>query len=124
MYERRKNYDELKFKKLIDLSSFEGLLKFGLALVQIEGKQTLIDKLGNEQDCLVYLVTYNIKNNKMIFGLTIKYNEKTNQDEIKVYSIKKQDNNYVLVGNVGSLGEDLEINIINKYLENKAKTDL
>ena len=119
-----KNYEELKFKKLIDLSSFEGLLKFGLALVQIEEKQTLIDKLGNEQDCLVYLVTYNVKNNKMIFGLTIKYNEKTNQDEIKVYSIKKQDNNYVLVGNVGSLGEDLEINIINKYLENKAKTDL
>ena len=119
-----KNYEELKFKKLIDLSSFEGLLKFGLALVQIEEKQTLIDKLGNEQDCLVYLVTYNVKNNKMIFGLTIKYNEKTNQDEIKVYSIKKQDNNYVLVGNVGSLGEDLEIKIINKYLENKAKTDL
>ena len=119
-----KNYEELKFKKLIDLSPFEGLLKFGLALVQIEGKQTLVDKLGNEQDCLVYLVTYNVKNNKMIFGLTIKYNEKTNQDEIKVYSIKKQDNNYVLVGNVGSLGEDLEIKIINKYLENKAKTDL
>ena len=119
-----KNYEELKFKKLIDLSSFEGLLKLGLALVKIEDKQTLIDKLGNEQDCLVYLVTYNVKNNKMIFGLTIKYNEKTNQDEIKVYSIKKQDNNYVLVGNVGSLGEDLEINIINKYLENKAKTDL
>ena len=110
------SYEELRFKKPIDLSVFEGLLKFNLGLVKVEGEKTLIDNFGNEEDYTIYLVPYTVEEKKKIFALTIKFDKDSDEREIKVFSIKKLENDeYILVGDVNSLGENLDIEIVNKY---------
>ena len=109
-------YEELRFKDKKDELMLE--LMLGDDIVDF-GSITFIDNYIEEEHIFdkVYAITYKVKGKKEIFIIAI---NGVDDEEINVYSLKKNDENeYILMDDVSSRDDELDIEIINKFYELK-----